>query len=47
VRVLYGKGGYSRTVGIDPGAAELIRAWLAARQRWAHLPPSAPVFCTA
>jgi integrase len=47
VRVLYGKGGYNRTVGIDPGAAELIRAWLAARRRWSHLPPSAPVFCTA
>jgi integrase/recombinase XerD len=47
VRVLYGKGGHSRTVGIDPGAAALVRAWLAARGRWAHLPPTAPVFCTA
>ena len=47
IRVLYGKGGSSRTVGIDPGAASLVHEWLAARGRWAHLPPTAPVFCTA
>ena len=47
VRMLHGKGGSSRIVGIGPGAAALVRAWLVARGRWAHLPPSAPVFCTA
>jgi site-specific recombinase XerD len=47
VRVLHGKGGSSRTVGIDPGAAEVVRAWLVARGCWAHLSNTAPVFCTA
>ena len=31
VRVLNGKGGRSRTVGLDPGAAAVVRAWLAVR----------------
>ncbi len=55
VRVLYGKGGRSRTVGLDPGAAAIIERWLHARSR-IHLDPSGrphvspgghhPVFCT-
>jgi len=31
VRVLHGKGGKSRTVGLDPGAAAIIERWLEAR----------------
>jgi site-specific recombinase XerD len=31
VRVLNGKGGRSRTVGLDPGAAAVVRTWLAVR----------------
>jgi site-specific recombinase XerD len=48
IRVLRGKGGRSRTVGIDPGAAGLIRAWLAARASWAaHAAEGrrGPLFC--
>ena len=33
VRVLNGKGGRSRTVGPDPGAAAIIERWLEARSR--------------
>jgi site-specific recombinase XerD len=33
VRVLNGKGGKSRTVGLDPGAAAVIERWLDARSR--------------
>jgi len=33
VRVLYGKGGKSRTVGLDPGAAAVIDRWLDARSQ--------------
>lgn len=31
VRVLNGKGGRSRTVGLDPGAAAVVQAWLTVR----------------
>lgn len=34
VRVLRGKGGRSRTVGIDPGAAAVVSEWLAIREAW-------------
>ena len=34
VRVLHGKGGKSRTVGLDPGAAAVINRWLDARSQW-------------
>jgi site-specific recombinase XerD len=34
VRVLRGKGGRSRTVGIDPGASAVIEGWLAVREEW-------------
>ena len=33
VRVLHGKGGRSRTVGLDPGAAAVIERWLDTRSR--------------
>jgi site-specific recombinase XerD len=33
IRVLNGKGGKSRTVGVDPGAAAVIERWLEARSR--------------
>ena len=33
VRVLNGKGGKSRTVGLDPGATAIIERWLDARSR--------------
>ena len=33
IRVLNGKGGKSRTVGVDPGAAAVIERWLEARLR--------------
>ena len=51
VRVLFGKGGRSRTVGIDPGGVAQLAAWLALRERLASqaVPawrPLAPVFCS-
>jgi site-specific recombinase XerD len=45
VRVLNGKGGKSRTVGLDPGAAAVIERWLDARSRL-ELGGRHPVFCT-
>jgi site-specific recombinase XerD len=45
VRVLFGKGGRSRTVGIDPGAVDTLRAWLAVRA-CLGVDGKAPVFCT-
>jgi site-specific recombinase XerD len=45
VRVLHGKGGRSRTVGIDPGAAAVIERWLDTRYRLG-LNGRQPVFCT-
>ena len=45
VRVLNGKGGKSRTVGLDPGAAAVIERWLEARLRHG-LNGRQPVFCS-
>ncbi|MBL8746453.1 MAG: phage integrase family protein [Phycisphaerae bacterium] len=47
VRVLRGKGGRSRTVGIDPGAAAVVGEWLAVREAWVAEDRSraAAVFC--
>ena len=55
VRVLNGKGGRSRTVGLDPGGAAIIERWLDARSHL-NLDPTGrsrlaltgrhPVFCT-
>lgn len=45
VRVLHGKGGRARTVGLDPAAAEIIERWLEARLRLGF-DGGQPVFCT-
>ena len=45
VRVLNGKGGRSRTVGLDPGAAAVIERWLDVRTSLG-LNGRQPVFCT-
>jgi site-specific recombinase XerD len=45
VRVLHGKGNRSRTVGIDPGAAEVITRWLE-RRASLGFGGTRPVFCT-
>ena len=45
VAVLHGKGDRRRTVGIDPGAAEIVEAWIE-RRRSLELPADAPLFCT-
>ena len=45
VRVLNGKGGRSRMVGVDPGAIAIIERWLDARTR-KGLNNRQPVFCT-
>jgi len=45
VRVLNGKGGKSRTVGLDPGATAIIERWLDARSRLG-LGGRCPIFCT-
>jgi site-specific recombinase XerD len=45
VRVLFGKGGRYRAVGIDPAGAEIIRAW-SQRRSELRIAPSAPLLCT-
>lgn len=45
IRVLFGKGGYSRVIGIDPGADAALAAWT--QVRWAGLHPAAPLFCSS
>ncbi len=45
VRVLNGKGGKSRTVGLDPGAAVVIERWLDARAQLG-LDRCHPLFCS-
>jgi site-specific recombinase XerD len=44
--VLRGKGGRSRTVGVDATGAELLAAWLTARRRLGF-DGRGPVFCSA
>ena len=45
VRVLFGKGGKSRTVGIDAQAAAIVGDWVAARAAWCpHV--GSPLFCS-
>jgi site-specific recombinase XerD len=44
-RVLFGKGGRARTVGVDEGALVLLREWLVARAALG-LDARAPLFCT-
>jgi integrase len=45
VRVLFGKRGYARTVGLDAGAMALVSEWLATRHRLG-LGERAPLFCS-
>lgn len=45
IRVMFGKGGTSRTVGIDPGGMAVIAEWVAVRATLG-LPPRASLFCT-
>lgn len=45
VRVLRGKGGRSRTVGLDAGALAIVGAWLEAR-RDAGIADDLPLICT-
>ena len=47
IRVLRGKGGRSRTVGIDARALAMLEPWLARRALLRTLKPPSPVFCTA
>jgi len=44
VRVLAGKGGRSRVVGLDPGGAAVVATWLATRER-ERIPAASPLFC--
>jgi site-specific recombinase XerD len=44
VRVLNGKGGKTRVVGIDPGGAAVVAAWAAVRESLG-VTASAPLFC--
>jgi len=45
MRVLWGKGGRSRVVGVDPGTAEVIGSWMTTRSLLG-VPREAPLFCT-
>ena len=45
IRVLHGKGGRSRVVGIDAGAESIVEAWLAVRAA-ERLGRDVPVFCS-
>jgi len=46
VRVLFAKGGRSRTVGIDPGGAAVVAEWLVVREGLG-LGGEEPLFCTS
>ncbi len=46
VRVLRGKGGRSRTVGMDGAAFDLVAAWLSVRATW-EVGPRSPLLCLA
>lgn len=46
IRVLRGKGGRSRTVGIDPGGIEHVNRWLRVRATLPLVSPLSPLFCT-
>ena len=45
IAVLHGKGDRRRTVGIDPGAAAVIEAWVKRRRELAP-PPGVVLFCS-
>ncbi|MBC7772465.1 MAG: tyrosine-type recombinase/integrase, partial [Pyrinomonadaceae bacterium] len=46
IRVLFGKRGYARTVGIDAGAMAIISEWTKLRAELGHNPKS-PLFCSS
>ena len=46
IRVLFGKRGYARTVGVDPGAMAIITEWVRTRAALGYS-PAAPLLCTA
>ncbi|MFG0241663.1 MAG: tyrosine-type recombinase/integrase [Phycisphaerales bacterium JB054] len=46
VRVLNGKGGKARTIGLDPGAFQILGEWMRARGALG-IGGRSPVFCTA
>lgn len=45
IRVLFGKRGYARTVGIDASATLYIARWIEVRTRWGPL-VGAPLLCS-
>ena len=45
VRILFGKGGRARTIGLDPGAVQLIEEWIRARASLGF-DGSEALFCT-
>jgi site-specific recombinase XerD len=45
IRVLHGKGGRARTVGVDPGALNVLEEWIVERSR-RGFSDSQPLFCT-
>ena len=45
IRILHGKGGRARTVGIDPAGGLVVERWLEVRAE-IGLGPQQPVFCT-
>ncbi len=45
IRILHGKGGRARTVGIDPAGGAVVEQWLEVRAELG-LGPQQPVFCT-
>jgi site-specific recombinase XerD len=45
IRVLHGKGERARTVGIDPGALDILKQWVTQRERRGST-AAQPLFCT-
>lgn len=45
IRILHGKGDRARTVGIDPGALDVVQQWVDERSR-RGFDDSQPLFCT-
>jgi site-specific recombinase XerD len=45
VRILRGKGGRWRAIGMDPGGFAVLQRWMDRRERL-NLPRGAPLFCT-
>jgi site-specific recombinase XerD len=45
IRVLHGKGNRARTVGVDPGALDVVQQWVDERSR-RGFGDSQPLFCT-